>query len=245
MPLLGLIGFPLAHSFSPGYFKQKFKAENVLDWDYQLFPIETIEELPQLIENHPQLLAFNVTIPHKETVLQYCQEFSQEVTEIGAANFIVIDRKRQTLTAYNTDYWGFYNSLLPWYTGHKKALVLGSGGSSKAIQLALKNLNIDFDLNSRSRAIDFKLSPLNQYSLIVNCTPLGMHSAIKSYPDLYPLPYEQIDKSHFFYDLVYNPELSPMILEFSKHQAQIKNGLEMLHLQADKAWEIVKALAQK
>jgi shikimate dehydrogenase len=240
MPLLGLIGYPLAHSFSPEYFKNKFTEENLSDWDYQAFPIHEIDALPELIALHPNLIGFNVTIPHKTEVLKYCHILSEEVEEIGAANFILIDPKTKLLSAFNTDFWGFTQSLLSWYKGNGRALVLGNGGSSKAIQYALQRLDVSFDVCTRNGALNYGNINFGIYTLIVNCTPVGM-SGNSNAEGCLDLPYEQIHSAHYFYDLVYNPENTPMMQKFTDNGAKVKNGLEMLHLQADKAWEMVKA----
>jgi shikimate dehydrogenase len=240
MPLLGLIGYPLAHSFSPAYFKLKFKEGNHIDWDYQVFPIPEIDQLPELIALHPNLIGFNVTIPHKTEVLKYCHILSEEVEEIGAANFILIDPETKLLSAYNTDYWGFSQSLETWYTGNGRALILGNGGSSKAIQYALKSLKILFDVCSMNGDLNYSNLDLSQYSLLVNCTPVGMSGNLNE-KDCLDLPYHQINSSHNFYDLVYNPENTAMMQKFAAHGAKVKSGLEMLHLQADKAWEMLRA----
>jgi shikimate dehydrogenase len=239
MPLLGLIGYPLAHSFSPAYFKQKFKEENRIDWDYQIFPIPEIDQLPELIALHPNLIGFNVTIPHKTEVLKYCHTQSEEVEEIGAANFILIDPETKLLSAFNTDYWGFAVSLKTWYHGNRRALVLGNGGSSKAIQYALKSLKILFDVCSRHGTLNYRNLDLSQYDLLVNCTPVGMSGNLNE-KDCLDLPYHQINSSHNFYDLVYNPENTAMMQKFADNGAKVKSGLEMLYLQADKAWDMVK-----
>jgi shikimate dehydrogenase len=238
MPLMGLIGYPLAHSFSPGYFKEKFKLEDLSDWDYQAFPLTEINKLPELISLHPNLIGFNVTIPYKSEVLKYCNSQSDEVKAIGAANFILIDPETKFLSAYNTDYWGFTQSLETWYTGNGRALILGNGGSSKAIQYALEKLQIPFDVCSRKGDLNYRNLDLSQYSLIVNCTPVGM-SGNTDKDGLLDLPYHQINSSHYFYDLVYNPETTGMMQKFADRGAKAKNGLEMLHLQADKAWEML------
>jgi shikimate dehydrogenase len=240
MPLLGLIGYPLAHTFSPAYFKQKFKDENHLDWDYQAFPLEYIESLPSLLDSQTELIGFNVTIPHKTGVLKYCHTLSEEVEKIGAANFILIDPKTKLLSAYNTDYWGFADSLKAWYTGNGRALVLGNGGSSKAIQYALEILQIPFDVCSRMGELNYSNIDLSRYQLLVNCTPVGMSGVTQDGNGELNLPYQQINRTHFFYDLVYNPERTIMMEHFAAQGAVVKNGLEMLHLQADKAWEMVK-----
>lgn len=242
MPLLGLIGYPLGHTFSPKYFKQKFKDENLLDWDYQAFSIENLEALPELINSQADLIGFNVTIPHKTEVLKYCYALSEEVDKIGAANFILIDPKTKLLSAYNTDYFGFAKSLESWYNGRGRALVLGSGGSSKAIQYALEKLHITFDVCSRKGELNYSNVDLSLYDLIVNCTPIGMSAYTQQETDILDLPYHQISQTHYFYDLVYNPENTSMMQRFAAHGARVKNGMEMLHLQADKAWEMVKKM---
>jgi shikimate dehydrogenase len=242
MPLLGLIGYSLEHSFSPAYFKQKFKAENLSDWEYQAFPMAEIDRLPELISTHPNLLGFNVTIPHKTGVLKFCLSQSEEVKAIGAANFILIDPITKSLRAYNTDFWGFAKSLKTWYHGTGRAIVFGNGGSSKAIQYALKTLHVSFDVCSRNGALNYGNLDLSQYDLLVNCTPTGMDGNIYGDSNLLDLPYHQINSSHYYYDLVYNPETTAMMQRFVDNGAKVKNGLEMLHLQADKAWEMVKGL---
>lgn len=238
MPLLGLIGFPLTHSFSPQYFQSIFLSEGLKNWDYQLFPLPDIHALPELLRTQQELLAFNVTIPHKAAVLSFCQEQSEEVTAIGAANLVLVNRVDQSLKAFNTDVWGFENSLFPWYQGGKRALIIGSGGSSKAVQFVLKNKGIPIDVLSRSKPESSTILHLSHYDLIVNCTPLGMlhHQA----DPLYPLPYHQINTQHSFFDLVYNPQETAMMKVFAAAGAQTKNGLEMLHLQADRAWQLIK-----
>jgi len=241
MPLLGLIGYPLGHTFSPTYFKQKFKAENISDWDYQAFPISDIGLLPDLIFSHPNLVGFNVTIPYKTEVLNFCFSQSAEVEAIGAANFILIEPTSKSLSAYNTDFWGFAESLKTWYNGNGKALVLGNGGSSKAIQYALKILQISFEVCSRKGGLNYSNIDLSKYDLVVNCTPVGM-SGNTDNDGLLDLPYHQIGSAHYFYDLVYNPENTSMMQHFKANGAKVKNGLEMLHLQADRAWEMVKGV---
>lgn len=238
MPLLGLIGYPLAHSFSPAYFKQKFKDENLLEWDYQAFPLKDLVELPSFLNSQSELIGFNVTIPHKTEVLKYCNTLSEEVEKIGAANFILIHPETKFLSAYNTDYLGFTQSLKTWYTGNGPALVLGNGGSSKAIQYALDKLEIPFEVSSRKGELNYSNLDLSQYDLVVNCTPIGMSGNIDK-DGLLDLPYHQINGSHNFYDLVYNPENTAMMQQFVAKGAKVKNGLEMLHLQADIAWEML------
>jgi shikimate dehydrogenase len=245
MPLLGLIGYPLAHSFSPAWFKQRFEAEGLKGWDYRLFPLEDLRDLPELIRHEPELLALNVTIPHKQDVLHYCSSISEEAAEIGAANLILIERENTgfMLRAYNTDHFGFSESLRKVQTTiNGKALILGSGGSSKAVAYALKQMQIPFDVAGRSLPLNYDNLDLAAYSLIVNCSPVGMQrSDSTGYPTLLPLNYEAVYAGQLFYDLVYNPAETDMMQRFSARGAAAMNGLSMLHLQADKAWEIIKS----
>jgi shikimate dehydrogenase len=243
MPIIGLIGYPLAHSFSPQYFKDKFKTLGLTDWDYQLFPLEHIQDLPALINKHQDLLALNITIPHKESVLRFCTELNPDVQHIGAANLLTIDRTGNTTThlkAYNTDYYGFTESLSGWYKQiHGKTLVLGTGGSSKAVQYALSKLQLDFDVAGRRSKLNYENLDLSQYQLIVNCTPVGMYSETIKSEKILPLPYDMVNEHHLFYDLVYNPGETEMMKLFENHGAKVKNGLQMLHLQAEHAWTII------
>ena len=244
MPLLGLIGFPLSHSFSPRFFMSKFERLGLHDWDYRLFPIEHISELPQLIENHKDLVALNVTIPHKQHVLRFCGTLSDEAAAIGASNLITIKRNGHLneLKAYNTDYYGFTESISDWYRQiHGKALVLGTGGASKAIQYALKQLNIDFDVAGRSGPLTYQNIRLSSYQLIINCTPVGMYRENGSPEECLPLHYEDVRRDHHFYDLVYNPEYTVMMRKFEEKGARVKNGLQMLYLQAERAWTIINS----
>ena len=245
MPLLGLTGYPLAHSFSPAYFKQRFEAEGLDGWDYRLFPLEDLRGLPELIRHEPELLALNVTIPHKQDVLQYCSSISEEAAAIGAANLILIERESTgfTLRAHNTDHFGFSESLRKAKTSiNGRALILGSGGSSKAVAYALKQMQIPFDVAGRSLPLNYGNLDLAAYSLIVNCSPVGMQrSDPAGYPTLLPLNYDAAHAGQLFYDLVYNPAETDMMQRFSARGASVMNGLNMLHLQADKAWEIIKS----
>jgi shikimate dehydrogenase len=247
MSLIGLIGYPLGHSFSPQYFINKFKDLNLDNWEYKALPLKNISDINELVLDHSDLVAFNVTIPHKESILDYCEFLSEEVEEIGACNLVLVERtddNRISLSAYNTDHYGFSKSLKSWMKQKpKKALVLGSGGSSKAVQYALKQWKVECDEVGRtSFPIQYKNLNLKSYDLIVNCTPIGMHQENSNLNKTLPLPYEKIDSKMHFYDLVYNPIETEMMKLFSEHQAKVKNGLEMLHLQADRTWEIVSSL---
>ncbi|MBX9784812.1 MAG: shikimate dehydrogenase [Chitinophagaceae bacterium] len=240
MKLYGLIGYPLSHSFSKNYFTQKFIREGLQDCVYELFPVEQIELVPQLIASHPHLCGLNVTIPYKEQVVPYLHETSDAVKEIRAVNCIKIDNGR--LTGYNTDVVGFEQSLLPLLRPHHtKALVLGTGGAAKAVAWVLKKLGIEFSYVSRKKAEgilsydDLNAAMMAHYPLIINTTPLGMQPNVDARPSL---PYEGISSLHLCYDLVYNPEKTVFLQMAEQQGAVIKNGLQMLELQAEEGWKI-------
>lgn len=257
MKKYGLIGYPLEHSFSESYFKKKFKKEGINNCSYELYPLKKIEELKNLLKQTPGLYGLNVTIPYKISVIPFLDELDSTAQKIGAVNMIKIiydhsiaqnsDKKNDVntnsyLKGYNTDAFGFENSLKPLLKKHhNKALVLGTGGSSKAVIYILKNLCIDFLQVSRNpfgNQIGYSEITsyiLNEYTLIINTTPAGMFPNIEKYP---LIPYEYISEKHILYDLIYNPD-ETQFLKFGKERgASIKNGLEMLCLQADKSWEI-------
>jgi shikimate dehydrogenase len=241
MKTYGLIGYPLTHSFSKKYFTEKFEREGIKDCRYELFEIKEASELPELIKNNPDLAGLNVTIPHKEAVIRYLNELDEPVKKIKAVNVIKIENGK--LTGYNSDFHGFRASLknfLP--EGFKgDALVLGSGGGAKAVKAALESLKIHFTTVSRNRtAHAFAYEDLNQkyvdtHPLIINTTPVGMYPNVEDCP---PIPYEFISTNHFLFDLVYNPEETLFMKKGAERGARTKNGMEMLHLQAEKAWEI-------
>lgn len=234
----GLIGFPLSHSFSPEYFNQKF-ADNNIAAQYKSYPIDDISLLPDLLQQTPELAGLNVTIPYKTSVITYLDFISQEAQQIGAVNCIkLIDDK---LWGFNTDHYGFSQSLKPLLSKEIiRALVLGTGGSAQAILYALKQMNIPYKIVSHSRKGDYNYSDLNEkiiqeHQLIINTTPLGMYPDTDKYP---PIPYEYLSTAHLLLDLIYNPELTTFLKRGAAKGARIKNGLEMLHLQAEKSWEI-------
>ena len=242
MKLYGLIGYPLGHSFSKKYFTEKFEREGLTDCSYELFPIPSIKEFPSLLDSNPFLKGLNVTIPYKQQVLEYVTGTTDAVNAIGAANTIKIIGN--DLIAYNTDVIGFENSFVPQLKPfHKKALVLGTGGSSKAIQYVLKKLNIEFLLVTRSQGsgtgtinyseIDEDI--LNEYQVIINCTPAGMYPNDDKYPQL---PYQFISEQHYLFDLVYKPEKTVFLKKGEEHCAVIQNGYEMLLTQAEESWKI-------
>lgn len=244
--MYGLIGKKLGHSFSADFFNNKFKMEKSEEC-YRLFPLETISQLPQLLKNNPELKGLNVTIPYKELVIPYLDEVSEEIEKIGAVNVIKITRNNNKtfLKGYNTDIYGFRMSLLPLLTNEiKKALILGTGGASKAVEYVLFSQGIEFIKISRKPKDDNLIySDLNQkiikdHQLIINTTPLGMFPDIDVCPDI---PYQYLDNKHICFDLVYNPEETLFLKKAKENGAVTKNGLEMLHLQALAAWEIWKS----
>lgn len=238
--LFGLIGYPLTHSFSKNYFTQKFQREGISDCAYELFPLEQIELFPDLIAEHSNLAGLNVTIPYKEKVLPYLTELSDAVKEIGACNCIKVQNDK--LTAYNTDVAGFEHSLKPLLKpNHTRALVLGTGGAAKAVVWVLKKLGVAYSYVSRKSGDgilgydELTEEIIRRYPLIINTTPLGMQPNVESKPSL---PYEAIGEEHLCYDLVYNPVKTGFLAEAEKRGAVIKNGQEMLELQAEAAWAV-------
>ncbi len=240
-----LIGFPLSHSFSQKYFTEKFEREKITNHEYFLSPLEKIEDFPKLLSDHPNLVGLNVTIPYKEKVLPYLDEISAEAKAIGAVNTIKI--KDGKLKGYNTDVYGFEKSLMDLLTRKQKnisvenALILGTGGAAKAVVFILKKLGIEPILVSRKKGKgdliydDLDTIIFDECRLIVNTTPLGMLPNIESCPNL---PFHRMNAKYHLYDLVYNPEKTVFLKRGESQGAAIKNGLEMLHLQAEKSWEI-------
>lgn len=242
MNLYGLIGYPLDHSFSKKYFTNKFETEGLEDCFFELFPIESIQDFPALIRSHLTLKGLAVTIPYKETVIPFLQHVSDEVQKIGAVNCIKI--KNGSLTGYNTDIKGFetsFTALLNLH--HTKALVLGTGGASKAVQFILNKLSIPFILVSRKpdqnkgmlSYKDVTESLLKEYTIIINCTPVGMGKLNDAKP---AIPYQYISSTHYLYDLIYHPSETLFLLEGKSKGATIKNGYEMLIIQAEENWRI-------
>lgn len=236
----GLIGKKLSHSFSPKYFKEKFEKENISNCQYLAFELDKIEDFKILLEKNPNLRGLNVTIPYKETIIPFLDELSSEAKEIGAVNTIQFYKNK--LIGHNTDVIGFENSLVPLLKKHhKKALVLGTGGASKAVQFVLKKLSIPFTLISRKKEDNTLIyNELNnkiiqENTLIINTTPIGMQALEHEIPDI---PLEAISNQHLIYDLIYNPTKTLLLKQAEKQGATIKNGLEMLQLQAEASWEI-------
>lgn len=239
--MYGLIGKPLGHSFSATYFNEKFKTEGI-DNHYDLFPIDSISELKVLLESHSDLQGLNVTIPYKEQVLPYLTDIDSDARKIGAVNVIAISQGGKTLKGYNTDAIGFRNSIKPLLKPHmKKALVLGTGGASKAVAHVLKSLGLEVTKVSRNKhdgVITYEeitSEIMEEYHVIVNTTPLGTWPKVEDAP---PIPYHLATEKHLFHDLVYNPAETTFMHLASAQGAMVKNGLEMLHGQAIAAWEI-------
>lgn len=238
--LYGLIGFPLGHSFSARYFADKFQQEHLPECEYRNFPLESILELPAMLENHPELCGFNVTIPYKQEVIPYLTDLGGEAREIGAVNCVKITPKG--LFGYNTDAYGFQKSLLD-LIGNKRpnALILGTGGASKAVAYVLKKLGIPFSFVSRqsgdNRLTYSELTPevMETHKLIINATPLGTFPKVTGCP---AIPYETLTPAHFLFDLVYNPAFTEFLRRGQEQGAAIRNGYDMLIGQAEKAWEI-------
>lgn len=242
MDKYGLIGFPLGHSFSISYFNEKFKSENI-NAEYINFEIPAIDTLPEILASNPELKGLNVTIPYKEKVISYLDYISEEAREIGAVNVVRITHKgnKTQLKGFNSDVIGFTRSIEPMLESiHKKALILGTGGASKAINYGLKSLGLETLLVSRSEkkgAIPYSaVTPeiIKEYNVIVNCTPLGMYPNINNCPNL---PYEAMNSNTILYDLIYNPDETLFLKRGAEYGATTKNGVEMLLLQAFASWE--------
>lgn len=244
MRKFGLIGYPLGHSFSQKYFTEKFRAENILDCSYENFPLKDITRLTELLKLEPDLAGLNVTIPHKSEVIRFLDNISPEAEEIGAVNVIRIarDKKEIILSGYNSDVYGFTESILPYLkqnTGN--ALVLGTGGSSRAVSYALVKIGLNVTLVSRKHQpgmitySDVDHLVMENTSLIVNTTPLGMFPDTAGKPGI---DYNLLTSHHVLYDLVYNPEMTAFLKEGKERGCTAIGGLEMLHLQAEKSWEI-------
>ncbi|WP_017257207.1 shikimate dehydrogenase family protein [Pedobacter arcticus] len=259
MKKYGLIGFPLGHSFSEKYFTEKFEKGNLKNYQYSLFPLENIQDFPKLLASDRDLYGINVTIPHKIEVLQFLDEVDSAAKEIGAVNCIKIlhgdtvkslfsgelctlNPKKYKLVGYNTDAYGFEKSIEPFLKSHhKKALILGNGGAARAIKYVLKQRKIAFKFVSRNpdkdmfSYADLNESVLSEYQIIINTSPVGTYPNADNFPDI---PYQFLTDKHLLYDLVYNPEETIFLRKGREQGASIKNGYQMLELQAEKSWEI-------
>ncbi|HEX2534486.1 MAG TPA: shikimate dehydrogenase [Chitinophagaceae bacterium] len=240
MKLYGLIGKTLKHSFSQTYFTAKFEREGITDCGYRNFELSSIEELPRMLAEHPELRGFNITIPYKEDVLPYLHARNEVVAATGACNCVrIIEGK---LHGFNTDVIGFGQSLdRDRKAAHNRALVLGTGGAAKAVWYALEQRSIPFTVVSRKKQADtltyddLDAGTIARHPLIINTTPLGMFPDTDSFP---PLPYEALTAGHYLYDLVYNPEQTVFLSRGAERGAVTRNGYEMLLLQAEESWRI-------
>jgi shikimate dehydrogenase len=239
----GLIGATVSHSFSKSYFDEKLFREGLRDYHYDLYSLPNIDGLKKLLDENPELAGLNVTIPYKEQVIKFLSDIDSDARKIGAVNVIKIQEGK--LTGFNTDSDAFYESLEKWFPVMKnpKALILGTGGSSKAVQQALKKLSISFELVSREKAkgqhtyesLEKDGTPISNANLIINTSPLGMSPNTNTCP---PIDYDLLTPDHYVYDLIYNPARTLFLQKAEMRNAHIKNGLEMLHIQAEKSWAI-------
>ena len=242
--LFGLIGYPLGHSFSKAYFSQKFEKEEIQNCSYELFPLSNLNLLPELLARHPDLKGLNVTIPYKESVMQYLDFIDSGANRIGAVNVIRINSDGK-LFGYNSDYTGFATTLLSLKSEKDwkgiRALVFGTGGSSKAVTTCLEDFGIDFRMVSRKASGDqltyeeLNAETMAGFSLLVHCTPVGMFPKTE---DCVPIPYHLLSAKHIAIDLVYNPEETLFMKKVKEQGGTAVNGLTMLYAQAEKAWEI-------
>ncbi len=242
MDKYGLIGYPLGHSFSKNYFNDKFKSEGT-DAEYINFEIPNIHELKAVLLMNPELKGLNVTIPYKQQVIPFLDDITKEAKAIGAVNVIKVTRKgtKYHLKGYNSDVVGFVESIKPLLEScHKKALILGTGGASKAVEYGLKSLGIETKFVSRTKKPgqftygELTADTVREYKVIVNCTPVGMYPHIDESPIL---PYAALDNHNLLYDLIYNPDETSFLSKGRQQGATTKNGLEMLLLQAFASWE--------
>lgn len=242
MDKYGIIGYPLGHSFSPEFFNEKFKNEGI-DAVYERYELSQIDLLPEIIASNPELCGLNVTIPYKQQIMQYLDELSEEAREIGAVNVVKVTHngKNVHLKGFNSDVIGFSRSIEPLLEKHhKKALILGTGGAAQAIDYGLKQLGLETIKVSRYERPDTiqydKITPdvIKEYKVIINCTPIGMYPNTEECPNL---PYEAMDSQHLLYDLIYNPDTTLFMKKGMERGAVVKNGLEMLLLQAYASWE--------
>jgi len=241
MPKFGLVGKNIAYSFSKAHFKAKFENEE-LPYSYENFDIDSITEFPEILNQNKDIVGLNVTIPYKEQIIPYLDGLNKTAFKIGAVNTIKFYPSGKT-KGFNTDYYGFKKSIQPFLKPHHtNALILGTGGASKAIAYALKKLNINFDYVSRSTNSQAKFSYtdlteeiIKSYPVIINCTPIGTHPKVNECPDI---PYDGLTKEHLLFDLIYNPIQTKFLICGEIKGAAICNGSKMLEHQAEKAWDI-------
>ena len=239
----GLVGKNISYSFSKKYFLEKFKSEQLTRLSYRNYDLPEIEEFPFITyHKEEEFVGFNVTIPYKQTIMKYLSEIDSVAEEVGAVNTIKVTDKNE-LVGFNTDVYGFENSLKPLLkSNHKKALILGTGGASKAVAYVLNKLNIAFQFVTRNATLENQImyddvtrDILEAHHLIINCTPLGTHPNVEESPEI---PYQYLTENHLLFDLIYNPSETKFLSEGKKKGSTIKNGYEMLELQAEKSWEI-------
>lgn len=237
----GLIGKNISYSFSKQYFTDKFKQENLPNFSYENFDISDINQLQSIVAETLYLKGLNVTIPYKESVFPFLDKIDKKALAIGAVNTIKITKK-QKLKGYNTDYYGFKKAIKPYLKPHhKKALILGTGGASKAVAYALHTLEIEYKFVSRNPKTkqlsyeDLNSEIFNEYHIVINCTPLGTFPNIAELP---PLPYSFFTNKHLAFDLIYNPAETTFLQKAKEFKAETLNGYQMLIFQAEKAWRI-------
>lgn len=241
MKQYGLIGYPLKNTFSEQYFNSKFLSLGLMDYSYHNFPLTSLDELPALFEHHPNLKGFNVTIPFKEQIIPMLTQLDETARLAGAVNCVKINETDKI--GYNTDVYGFEQSLLPFIEGKTitGALILGNGGAAKAVKAVLEKTGIKHTTVVRKPSpetllyTDITKNILQQNNLLINCTPAGMFPNTDEFP---PVPYEWVSNQHLAYDLIYLPVETGFLKRCKQQGAETKNGLEMLHLQAEKSWEI-------
>jgi shikimate dehydrogenase len=246
MKRFGLVGYPLGHSFSKLYFERKFEKMGISSTHkYELLEVEYLKDFPALWDRYEDLQGVNVTVPHKINIMRFLDRLDSSAQKVEAVN--VVKREGGKLIGYNSDIYGFKQSLQNWLTDvpsvPSEALILGTGGSSQAVQIALMELGVDFQTVSRRAdqgdmmytALERDENIVSSHKLIINTTPVGMHPKVDDAP---PIPYDQITSEHLMFDLVYNPEETVFMKEGIAKGAKVSNGLEMLYLQAEKSWEI-------
>ena len=235
MKTFGLVGKSLSHSFSSQYFSEKFYKENITNCQYLNFEIDDISNIKKLISEN-DILGLNITVPYKTSIIPYLDGVSDKSEEINAVNTVQIVNGK--LYGFNTDIIGFKKSISPILDNRKTALVLGNGGSSKSVQYVLKNLDISFKVVSRKTKLEYQhvdKEIMATTDVIINCTPLGMYPETESYPKI---PYDFLNSKHLLFDLVYNPKQSKFLTFGIAKNCIVKNGLEMLHIQAEESWNI-------
>ena len=244
LKVFGLLGYPLGHSFSKKYFTEKFEKLGISEANiYELFELSDIQKFPEFIKNQKNIVGLNVTIPHKQAIMPFLDALDTSAEKVGAVNVIKFSPEGK-LIGYNSDYYGFKTSLEDFLKNvnfsHIKAIVLGNGGAGKAVVAALKDLGIVYKTVSRTKSFenisyDEIAALMTDYQLIMNCSPVGTYPKSEQCPDI---PYELLTPNHYLYDLVYNPIETLFLQKGKKQNAHTHNGLLMLHLQAEKAWEI-------